>query len=123
MGLIIDQAVTDTVFNVISTRQFGNGVRGQIDVGGWVSIVASNGEEMLMERVGELELVDAKYRVLSGAGKQAKIYDEAPKSIDDIKDMKEVDILKAKEVNLSNLVVLEAEDRSVQIFAQLNGES
>mmetsp|Transcript_16963 Transcript_16963/g.19270 ORF Transcript_16963/g.19270 Transcript_16963/m.19270 type:complete len:508 (-) Transcript_16963:69-1592(-) len=120
-SVIIDQPVFDTVLSIISTRKFGNGVRGQLDVGGWISIIASDGEEQLMERVGDLELVAANYRVLQGAGSHAKVYNSAPATREEIDSLETVGTLKAREVSLKNFSVLEAEDKSLEIFAEVDG--
>lgn len=65
-------------FNAL--REFGAGVRGQLDVGGWVSIVNSAGDEQLMERIGDLEVIPAKYRILPDVTQSAHLYDTAPTS-------------------------------------------
>ncbi|CAK9111741.1 Putative heme-binding peroxidase [Durusdinium trenchii] len=76
----IDQPKEGTVFNVVNVREFGKGVRGQLDVGGWASIVSSSGEA-LMERVGDLDLKPASFRLNSGAEAEALLFEEAPTSV------------------------------------------
>lgn len=42
--------------NIVAVRKLRNGVRGQVDTGGWVSIVETTGEEVHLERIGDLKL-------------------------------------------------------------------
>jgi len=81
----IDQPREGTIFNVLSIREFGKGVRGQLDVGGWASIVSSSGEP-LMERTGDLSLEAGTYRVLPGASEYIKgVFSKKKVDFDDFK--------------------------------------
>ncbi|GBG29894.1 Cytochrome c peroxidase, mitochondrial [Hondaea fermentalgiana] len=97
----IDQPKEGQEFNVVVVRKFGNAVRGQLDVGGWASIVSSSGEA-LMERIGDLEIAPALFRVAPGVQSRVLVKD-APDAedgqalSDTVVEVEEVDTSNAAE--------------------------
>lgn len=71
----IDQPKEGTQFNIVVVRKYGNAVRGQLDVGGWASIVSSSGE-ILMKRIGDLDPQPARFRVLPGLQSHIQVLSE-----------------------------------------------
>ena len=81
------------------------------------------GERKLMERIGELDIVPATYRVLADVTKFAELYKSAPKSLDEAEGLK-IGVLKQKQVKLSQFAFVAGSDNLSQIYGEIeDGEN
>eukprot|EP00924_Labyrinthula_sp_SR-Ha-C_P011093 snap_masked-scaffold_51-processed-gene-1.4-mRNA-1 protein AED:0.26 eAED:0.29 QI:0/-1/0/1/-1/1/1/0/507 len=121
---VIDQPERDAVFNVICVRQFGQGVRGQLEVGGWVSIVSSDGTEKMLERVGDLELNGGRFRLLEEGRNLFKKASNAPTVVGgDLQGLEEGGVEIGSVLEISEFKVLNEEEGSkVEIWGKLDDD-
>lgn len=121
---VIDQPKKGTEFNIINVRQFNKGVRGQLDVGGWASILSTNGEDVLMERTGEVALETGKYRLLPGAAGTVKLYSNAPGTVEEGATAESSGVLQDMEVQIEELQEVKNEKNAVvEVYGKLKDGS
>lgn len=73
-----------------------------------------------MERVGDLDMVPATYRILPEVTKFAELYKSAPKALSDANGLK-IGVLKQKEVKLTQFVFVAGDNKLSQIYGKIEG--